>query len=46
MSFRSAMIRIPVSKIATGAQSRTLSGQGNMAVTKLQQVFEEYRITK
>jgi hypothetical protein len=46
MSFRSAMIRIPVSKLAAGTQSRMLSGQGNMAVTKLQQVFEEYRVTK
>jgi hypothetical protein len=40
------MIRIPVSKLASGTQSRMLSGQGNMAVTKLQQVFEEYRVTK
>jgi hypothetical protein len=46
MSIRSAMIRIPVSKLITGTQSRMLSGQGSMAVTKLQQVFEDYRMTK
>jgi hypothetical protein len=44
MSVRSAVIRLNTSKLYSGLQTRTLSGQGNMAVRRLQQVFEEYRM--
>jgi hypothetical protein len=49
MPFLSAMICLPASKLqAMGSVelSCLLSGQGNVAVGKLQQPFEEYRITK
>ena len=48
MSVRSATTRLSAKlyTMPTGTQTRMLSAQGNMAMKKLQQVFEEYRMTK
>jgi hypothetical protein len=46
MSLRTALTRLPMSKVYTMAHPRMLSVQGGSAVRKLQQVMEEYRMQK
>jgi hypothetical protein len=46
MSLRSAITRIPTAKVLSMAkpQVRILSTQGNVAVQRLHEVMEQYRI--